>query len=515
MWNAPRHYYVRVLESWIGEVDRRSCPAVTHMHDVIDHLMQRLDAVRTPKDRHEVLRQLCRAVSMRPWQHELVECEPEVWAPRSTALIVAMLAQYEDVTDVLIEELWQEPLPTWAHDLSDEEAWEPTLLDANAWAFGTPLDVAIANGETALVQRLVGSAATLNLREGRSNCHAAECAAKRGHVEVIERLFRVVSSEHSSDYMSITMGRVAASAAAHCHWNVVSLSLHHGATWHIYDDSDDDYDSDSDDRPFVENILYQAIRDGQGNVARKILEMDGEDHKAANHYRPLRVRGPVFSFRGAACNGQLDICKMLIDKNVEPIVFRRGPYAQVIARYVASVGSVKMYRFLKQLELWTPTNEICFLPIAADHGHIEFAKLALEKGCDTRPKQRCRRPAVKLERTRKIRYPDDIRYFALCRAIASGCIHIVRWLINEVVVDVTKLAFHPLLPMDIAIAADNADMIALLQDLGVAPASVETQKEPIQSKVKIVTLLETYREALCLQNDYKRKWYRSTPWDEW
>ncbi|KAF2830145.1 ankyrin [Ophiobolus disseminans] len=485
MNKAPRGYYIRLLQSCIGERDRGTCAFVTRMHSVIDLLMRRLEELEMPKERLEVLHHLCCALSKRPWQRYLfVGRDLKQWDPLQTAIIVAMVAQYDGATDLMLEGL---PVSS---------------LDTKAWDFGTPLDMAIVTGNTVHAEKLLGHGATLDLDQYKSTCWSLVCAAKEGYSQVIRRMFRDVPPDCWDHGTLSNMARVAERAAANCRWDVVSHLLHHlhGTRWKRHGEPH-----------YFPSIICQAAKYGQVGLVEDLLAVELE-HTQGD--RPFWSGwGRRYPLREAAGGGQLDICNMLFEKGIRPQTTTDvAPEAQMLARYVARGGSVAVYRLLKPRKFWTPAHEIHFLPIAADYGHLEFARFAIENACDQHPKQRSRAPAVVLEQRRAIRYPDDIRYFALCRAIASGHLHIVHWLIEDVGVDVAKLAFSPLFPMDIAAAADNKEVVELLLNLGVSPASTNTSEEVLQCKMEVVKTLDTYREALCLQKDYTARWYRSTPW---
>jgi hypothetical protein len=64
-----------------------------------------------------------------------------------------------------------------------------------------------------------------------------------------------------------------------------------------------------------------------------------------------------------------------------------------------------------------------------------------------------------------MRYPDDIRYFALLRAIIMRHQDIVRWLIDELGVNVSEdleLTHPQVYPVDLAIYAGRKGMVELL-----------------------------------------------------
>jgi len=492
MYTASRPLFIQLLQSCVGEYDRGGSAFVTRMHDAVDVLMGHLEVVGMPKERHDVVYDVCRALSMRLRQKDLSEDHAsKQWDPSPTALIVAMVAGHDHVVDLMLESL---PSAT---------------LRAEAWDFGTPLEMAMTLGYTTQMERLLDHGVELNLRSQhadfygeelnpRSQRWALEFAAQRGHADAIERAFRDVR-DPPRGYLDLntmrTLGSVMEYAAANQQWHTVAGLLHRDVKF-----------TSSDTPP--ENVLCYAAKYGQEDLARELIELHENHEEDGVHH--MRFPTHRFPLRDAASGGHLAICKLLFEKGVRPQGVDLAPLAQVLARAVARGGSIEVCQFLKQRKLWTPALEIHFLPIAAEYGHLEFAKFAIENGCDRHPKQRPRAPHVVMERKKRLRYPDDIRYFALCRAIVSGHLHIVRWLIDEVGLNVSKLAFPPLLPMDLAMAADNEDMIKLLLDLGLSSVSGKTAELNREAEETLVL----YRDALCLQDDYAWNWFRRSPWDK-
>jgi hypothetical protein len=183
---------------------------------------------------------------------------------------------------------------------------------------------------------------------------------------------------------------------------------------------------------------------------------------------------------------------------------------EVLARAVAKSGSVEVCRFLRQRNFWKPWHEIHFLPIAAEYGHLEFAKFAVENGCDNHLKLTHFKRKFDRNLWKEIRYPADIRYFALYRSIVSGHLDIVRWLICEVGVpvhNIAELEQLEIVPMELAVGAGNKDMIALLEELH---ADRGTDFSPgldrMQWEVSVVEGMSYYQDALCLWTDYKKNW---------
>jgi hypothetical protein len=209
------------------------------------------------------------------------------------------------------------------------------------------------------------------------------------------------------------------------------------------------------------NTLCSAARYGRSDIVNDVLDLCD---------RPFTNR--KFPLGDAAGRGHVSTCRLLLEKDV--MHYTRGVpgRSEVLARCVARSASVEPCRFLKQQNLWKPWHEVHFLPIAAGNRHLEFAKYAVKNGCDAYYKPTRKAPMSFLDEGRIMRYPDDIQYFSLLRAIVSGHQDFVRSLVKEIGMDVggnSKLAHPQILPMNLAIAANNNDMAALLSDLNADP----------------------------------------------
>lgn len=185
--------------------------------------------------------------------------------------------------------------------------------------------------------------------------------------------------------------------------------------------------------------------------------------------------------------------------------------SEVIARSVVKGGSTEIYELLKRRdpEMWKAWHEIQFLPLAAEQGQLDFARFSVLKGCDWHPKLNRKDLSGELGWHGKIQYPGDVRYFALLRAVLSGHLDIVRWLIEDVGVDVNNkagLGIYPeLLPLILAVDAGRVAIVKLLRwELGADPIPEEMTKTFMNTECqeRRKRQLDDYRKALHFREDY-------------
>lgn len=448
--------------------------------------MQQFELVNEPKKRHEMLGSLCYALTMWPWRRDLFKYGNQeqiaFYDPLPTAFAVAIMARYTEVMKSMVE-----PQPAIPCDIGTRA--ECSTVTQKSRNFVIPLDIAITLGNTDQVMLLLSHGAVLNGGPRSPNCLAMLLAAQHGHLKMVE--FVLEQLPWNSDDKSLRiMGKITQRAAAHQRWDIVRRVL--------------DRDRFYLQKPLMEeywnNTLCSAARYGRNDIVSDVLDLCD---------RPFTNR--KFPLGDAACGGHVSTCRLLLEKDVMHYTRDIPRRSEVLARCVARSGSVELCRFLKQQNLWKPWHEVHFLPIAAENGHLEFAKYAVKNGCDAYYKPTRKAPMSFLDEGRIIRHPDDIRYFSLLRAIVSGHQDFVRWLVEEIGMDVgrdSKLAHPQVLPMNLAIAANNNEMAALLSDLSADPQPERFLKQCGQCQKAAIETLELYRTALYLRTDYSTKWIR-------
>jgi hypothetical protein len=488
MYTASKPWVVRLLEAYIGERDKGRCEFRRQMHSVIDVLVEQFDEiVGAPKACDEVLHTLCAALAARPSHYDFFtyrKTEPHFWDPDPTALAVALWAKWDAVIASLLEFH-----PFVSHDLVTRR--ECRLAAAKSHDFGRPLDMVIGLGRVEQVEMLLEHGARAEIDSRGGTCAALQLAAKRGYSDVLELVLppMLTSKRMYQDSMN-TVGKVLVHAARHREWHIAgSMVQHFGAVMMQRGVRED-----------LENTLWLASTHARNDIICNLLQVgllnDKDSWMVSSH-----------ALRNAVASGHLSTCQLLLPQVPELDSRDLNARSEDIAQCVARGGSVEICRLLKKRDLWKPHHEIHFLPIAAERGHLEFAKYAVENGCDRTPNIRHRSTTIP-DLDERPKYPDDIRYFALLRAVISGHQDMVRWLVDEVGVDLGTNGGglrHPgLCPVDLAKHANDLGMEQLLleyhPDFGCSEPSIN------DPNVAFYTLAR-YRDALHLrQEDYDCKW---------
>jgi hypothetical protein len=476
MENAERSFFIQLLQAYLGETIRGTDDFAIRMHCVVDILVEKLELVGTPKLRHEVVYAVCYALAMRPQQFDLFSSDAtraDNWQPLSAVFVVALVAEYDDVVVHILE---HHPILSWGSPLI-----QLPIAASSPYEFGTPLDVMISLGRTAQVDMLLSHGAELS----RCNGVAYQLAAKRGHADVVDLVVERLPSDRNIDTSLMTL-RFMTKAVEYQQWEVVRRVLRRPKTA-LRDGLWKDY---------WNTVLCSAANHGIDDIVDDVLKFA----------EPSTT--DQFPLGEAASGGHLSTCRLLLQKGIMPEGPDLSGRAEELARSVARGGNLEVCRLLKECNLWKREHEIHFLPIAAECGHLDFARYAVENGCDGKPKQRDF--AVLLDMDRPMRYPEDIRYFALLRAVVMGHQDIVYWLIHELGVNVSEevgLTNPQLCPVELAIHTNNKDMIKSLLSRHADSNAVACAWRCEDCWKGAAQELERYRNALRLHKDYSWKWY--------
>jgi ankyrin repeat protein len=493
MYKARKPFVVRILETYIGERDRGGCEFAEQMHSVLDVLVEQFDLIGEPKERPEILHTLCCALAMRPSHYEFFtyrKTEPRWWDPLPTAFAVAVWGRYDNVIYSMLE-----THQIISYDLIKRE--ECRLAAAKSWDFGLPLDMVIYLGRVDQIEMLFDHGARVNNHPRGSTCSALELAAKRGYSDVLELILPPLLSKKRTYQDTLrTTAKVIVSAARHRHWHIVgSMVCQYAAimAWH-------------DVKEELKNTLWIASTHGQNDIVYDLLD--------SNLLEPTDWMPCSTALRNAAVGGHLSTCELLLANGPELEWRDSNSRSQGFAQAIARGGRIEMYQFLKQHVLRKSHHEIHFLPIAAERGHLEFAKHTVENGCDRNPNMRHRATIIE-DLDRRPEYPDDIRYFALLRAVISGHQNIVQWLVEEVGVDLRARGEirHPeLCPINLAKHVDNVDMMKLLLEYHPDAGLCECSELNIDDPKAAFDILERFRTALHLRKeDYNNTWHQKRP----
>lgn len=466
------------------------------MHSVVDTLVEQFEQLGSPRERDQMLHAVCHAFATRPWQREMFRWRsagwnthcwsnniPKRWNPKPTAFAVALHAGYDDVIKNMLNTIHAVPCENKAI-----KKWR--LAAAESLDFGLPLDMAVATGRMEQIELLWAHGAQLghtNAPSAPFSFTALEVAARRGHQQVLElvipRLFP--DKIRGQDPLEI-VGKVLRMAARHRQWHIVRPLVEEYSQlmkFHMQE--------------YLYSTLCIAARYGIDEMVSVLLGC-------------VESSTSCFPLRDAAGGGHLSTCKLLLWEGPRPEQLTIIQQSEVFARAVARGGNVEVCKLLRPHFFWRDCHEIHFLPIAAEHGHLEFAKYAVANRCDRNPPAK-QRASVILDLDRKVRYPDDIRYFALLRAIISGHEEVIRWMVNDLGVDIgpdAKLIHPGLDPWQLATHANTFAKLRLAVGLDVELEVRDCGKDLRDCQETAIETLDAYQRALRLRKDYSRNWYK-------
>ncbi|OAL51145.1 hypothetical protein IQ07DRAFT_643261 [Pyrenochaeta sp. DS3sAY3a] len=435
MWNAPSTFTTRLLEHYVGEHHRRGSLFSRRMHNAIDIIMDKFETLGRSDERHEIVHRLCQFLATRStMRNDFAECNVSEADTQVLALVIAISAPYND----LIEAWVKAPLRTQRID-----------INMHVYDIDRPIHIAITLGRTEVVKMLLENGAVIDNSPWSRTCRALERAAENGHLEVCDLVLRrlPIDQDHITSW---TYGKVIQSAATHQQWSVVTELL----DAYAYDVLESD----------IKPILCCAAKYGQDDIIRQIMQ-------EGSHTTLSFIRSKRSPLRDAASGGHLSTCLLLRDY----VTWGQGFFEQAdqTACSVAKGGNIGIYNLICDCNpsLWAPWHEIHFLPIAAEHGNLAFAQFAIARGSDRNPKPDHLKPPRKQKRIKIDQFQAELRDFALLRAVVSGHVDFVRWMLQDLKVDIRTAARwakqSELDYMALAIDTGQADMVRLFkQELG-------------------------------------------------
>jgi hypothetical protein len=320
---------------------------------------------------------------------------------------------------------------------------------------------------------------------------ACRTAAKHGYEDVVELCLELLPWDYNNVTLHSTASLVLTAAIAH-HWDMLCRMLRRCMLTLRSRLRFVDFDS----------FLYEVATNGQGELVRYILDALPPSHD---------ITWPLL---GAARGGQLSTCRLFLEKGI----LNKNRYFGIDGAWTQAVvtgSSIEVYQLLEGQNLWISEPECYFLPVAAEHGHLDLTKLAVRDGWDADPFSEGRPSPSGLTRNdRIVPYRDDVRYFALLRAIVSGHKAIVRWLIRDVGVkisDDSELANPKLRPVELAYFADDSEMVELLLSLGAEARQGVLLEQCARCQKKTEDMIIRYQQTLYLGNHgYNQRWYRKS-----
>jgi len=441
--DIPFDLIIRLLEEYIGKEDRKESDFATFIHLVVDELVEQLRALGKSVERDHILRDACKAVHLsgvseaifsswvrHPETNPASADKPDRLEILKAAFIVAIIMRYTDFEEAML-----------ASGEVLAGSWNPHL--------GSPLVQATQLGYCDTVKRLVKAGPSYGADIANEDMpHALRRAARGGHLEVIDFL---LSESNRNDIVLDRLSGILRTAAQYQRWELVLALLGK------YGDKLSERD--------LKTLLCLAAGHGADDMIIEIMKYDILP-------RNTRVSGcRKYPLREAVHHGHISTVKLLLDNGA--IGDEVESHVDVLAQSVAMSGNFALFQLLREYYFWKPKVEWVFLPIAAEFGHLDFARYAIKH----RKVQKRRH----LGSDSTIDPFDYLCQLSVLRAVVAGRLSVVRWFAEEVGIDMNEVDFGEdvvgrkaveqgsknLTPLILAVDSGNADMARLLtQELG-------------------------------------------------
>ena len=480
LYQIPRPFLLRLLEEYLGIQVRRWDTSMIDIHAAIDILETYFKSTPDPPTRAELLRDVC-DVFIRSENLDVIT-DPLYWfealsyktsedQAHGIAFLLAIGKRWTGIQTALLDS-------------------GKVTADVDAPYLGTPMNMAIRLGYEDTARMLVQTGAALPTHPSGPAYLSLKAAARKGHSDILDLVV-------CNKAIAVFVLEVAAS----------------NQQWHIVDSIINRYSERWLD-PY-QSVLRAASKHGKDSIVQRLIDLGVPCGSVIHSYRtPLD---------DAISGGHVTTCNLLIkngaiakDEDYSDIESR----SESVARSVARGGSVGVLTTLRNVGLWKDEHRLHLLPIAAEYGHVELAKYVVEHGMDKLYKPRKQRTPFSTGSAwnlQPIVFPQSLRYFALLRAIASGHLEFVRWMILEMKLDPDYNACCGttiLTPLLLAVDTGNVEMVrVLVQQLNATPLDKDRDlvHTEYSSRLGRQEKLNDFKEAFILAKDYKKRYFgRST-----
>lgn len=407
------------------------------MHRVVDELVEQLKKTGTTKSREDVWKDTIEAVRISGYLNTIFKGpvpdrfrkgdRPEHSELLTTVFLVAIIARYTAVEEALLA--------------SGEVA--PDCVDAH---FGCPCYQAVRLGYRDTISRLIKAGAFDKLAgepsfifgydplklDSRIYRGLAE-AGSNGYYEVLEPLLGLSQVDSYRFHLCRVTIR---SATEHYQWEAVFALLN--SHW------DDILAQD------LQYALYWATKSGANDKILQVLEYGCLP-------RSERTQGcKRYPLQEAVYQGNLSTVELLVDNLA---LGYRIDHA-TIAQSVVLGGNFELFKLLKEKYFHKLRAEWYFLPLAAELGHLDFVRYALQH-----PKLPRKGFPSMADRQTML---NDMRAFSMYQAISWGHLDVVRALGTALGRELQDRSMAPSMSyLATAIDTGNVDMVRLLtKDLG-------------------------------------------------
>jgi hypothetical protein len=472
---VPNSFVHRLFFLLIGETDRRDTVFGTTMHAVADILSEHLERSGQQKHRKDILDDICKALTVRKWNvywnlfgyEKRYNSQPEKnhrlpeQTIASTASCVAIIVGYPNL-----------PLPMPESNTNTPED-ELSIL-------GLPLHVAIQYGDLATVDslcsRMTDEAVSKTPWFRRLLAHIAN-AIRAGRRDVVSLVLERFQGE--SDYWKSIYSEA------------LDVAGQSGQVAILIDILNSKYGDHLADQMVAFRWVSQF---GLDDWVQKFLDF------GFCGFRCDFTPGGKYPLQCAAAGGHANTCRILLEHS--PAHPAPQHYMNSIWRSAVRHGSMEMVELFERYDVSKTGSEHALLPIAAENGHLELAKWAVQNKFDQPPTTKGSKLAI-VEKHR------ELRYFSSLRAAVRAHLDIVHWLVEEIGVEVDGLeggvAAFGLSPLILAIDSGSEAMVKLLLNLGASPLGQQCSATMfgLEARTARAKTLDEMRKELSLGKDHQ------------
>jgi hypothetical protein len=221
----------------------------------------------------------------------------------------------------------------------------------------------------------------------------------------------------------------------------------------------------ADETACLQELTIKAAEKGNNQILTLLLD---RGVSASPDSFPSATNPRYFPLTAAAANDHVSTCELLLRRGGGGKL-RRGR-ANLVWRYVVASGNKQMLELFEAHGIPKKGEKMNLLPIAAEAGQLEMAQWAVSNKFDKIMVSKRKKDSTERKRMEGLR-----RYLALLLSVVRGHKEIVRWLVQDVGVDLNATAsnsdpgYRRLKPLMLAVDAGNHEMAVLLLQLRADP----------------------------------------------
>lgn len=485
---TPHDFKIRMLQSYLGNLDRKDNFFASKMHAVADFLWENLEGKEKPTSRDELVKKICEGLVTMKYYHHIVGNDP---SPKPKA-------GYRVGVNLLHRTTFALAVAMRLHNLqkSMNERGIGSIKSGCKY-FGYPLDIALRIDDDAAVRILYKTRRILRQDESPATEEGyCKNSSKKGHKNnKIER--------GSDDFFEHILHKplILVNAASECqkeiHLGIMRVwRSRHGpenlAPWRIsrVDNILENVftgvmekrrwdlvmgylkECPNTHSQYLKELflMNKAAHEGRGDIVSELINARFQPRQKDDRtFIPRFLDRALFACEGAVRNNHLDICKLIFQGfGISPQ--RHDAITLSLWHTAIEARSPTIFEFLKREGYtgpWCGTE----LPFAIERGCLGIAKYVLKYNESNEDGQ-----IEDGERQNSSSLCSDF-HFLLLRATVNNHLDIVQRLIGDLKVDPnnmpSKWVDMELDPLTLAVDSGHREMAQLLLRLGTTPLDME------------------------------------------